>query len=130
MGVRRREFHLLNCGIYHGECKEFGDNLYFEKKSSVKIDESAVRIDIAGLSQLIHQPLKREEIPMIGTTAGSATFVSTPKVELEPPKDLLPKVDLYHVAYFRDNTDYDTLMKALLQKVSGMQKHLAVLCDR
>ena len=70
---------------------------------------------------------------MIGTTASTTTFViSSPQVELQPASDFIekPQVDLYHVAYYRDDTSYDDLLKALLQKVSVMQKHLAVIGGR
>lgn len=70
---------------------------------------------------------------MIGTTASPTTsFVSTPNttVELQPASDPRPKVDLYHVAYYRDDTSYEELLKALLQKTSGLQKHLAAIGDR
>ncbi len=66
---------------------------------------------------------------MIGTSA-STTFISAPRIELEPPADIAPKVDLYHVAYHRDNTSYDDLLKALLQKTSSLQKQLAAMADR
>jgi hypothetical protein len=67
---------------------------------------------------------------MIGTTATTTTFVFTPTVELQPASNPLPKVDLYHVAYYRDETNYDDLLKALLQRTSVMQKHLASLSGR
>ena len=68
---------------------------------------------------------------MIGTTAGTATFVGSPTVELQPAvNEHMPKVDLYHVAYFRDESSYEDLLKALMQKVSMLQKHLAVISDR
>lgn len=64
---------------------------------------------------------------MIATTAGTTSFVSVPNVELPAAPEALPKVDLYHVAYYRDNTEYDLVLRALRQKVSEVQKHLAVL---
>lgn len=67
---------------------------------------------------------------MLGTTASTATFVGSPTVDLQPALDPTPKVDLHHVAYFRDDSSYEDLLKALLQKVSVMQKHLATLSDR
>ena len=62
---------------------------------------------------------------IIGTTTGTTNFVSVPKVELPAAPAALPKVDLYHVAYYRDNTQYDLVLKGLLEKVSELQKHLA-----
>lgn len=68
---------------------------------------------------------------MIGTTVTPTIVVTPPTVEVEIPAiDLRPEVDLHHVAYFRDNTSYDDLLRALRQRVSVLQKRLAVLCDR
>ena len=67
---------------------------------------------------------------IVGTTTGATSFVSVPKVELPAPPDLLPKVDLYNVAYYRDKTEYDLVLKSLLQKVSEVQKRLAALNGR
>ncbi|MBX9685602.1 MAG: hypothetical protein K2X27_02800 [Candidatus Obscuribacterales bacterium] len=67
---------------------------------------------------------------MIVSTASTASFVAAPKVELQPAPEQLPKVDLHHVAYFRDETQYDDLYKALMQKISNMQKQIAVLSNR
>ncbi len=67
---------------------------------------------------------------MIGTTVSPTTFVSSPTVDLQPAIDLRRKVDLYHVAYYRDDTSYEELLRALLQKVSVLQKNLATITDR
>ena len=67
---------------------------------------------------------------MIGTTASTTAFVSTPTVHLLPAAEQMPQVNLFHVAYFRDNTSYEDLLRALLQKVSVMQKHLAAETNR
>ena len=68
---------------------------------------------------------------IIGTSASaSSTFVNPPVVDLPPVPSALPKVDLRHVAYYRDNTEYEVLLKALMQKVSTMQKNLATLSSR
>ena len=68
---------------------------------------------------------------MIGTTAGTTSFVGSPTIELQPaPEQAAARVDLHHVAYYRDETSYDDLLRALMQKVSVMQKQLAILTDR
>lgn len=68
---------------------------------------------------------------MIGTTAGTTSFVGSPRIELEPPPEqTTPRVDLYHVAYHRDESSYEDLLRALMQKVSVMQKQLATMTDR
>lgn len=67
---------------------------------------------------------------MIGTSVGTTTFIGSPIVDLKAAPEPLPKVDLYHVAYFRDDSNYDDLLRALLQKVSVMQKQLATITDR
>lgn len=65
-----------------------------------------------------------------GTAVSTVTFVGSPRVEIQPAEDVRPKVDLYHVAYFRDDSGYDDLLRTLLQKVSQMQKQLATMTDR
>lgn len=60
-------------------------------------------------------------ITMFGTTqAPPAPFIAPPVVEVEPT----PVVDLYNVAYRRDNTRYDDLLDALLAKVASLQATL------
>ena len=66
---------------------------------------------------------------IIGTASTTTAFVSVPPVELEPAP-ARRKVDLCHVAYYRDNTPYEDLLRALLQKTSSMQKELAALQNR
>jgi hypothetical protein len=51
-------------------------------------------------------------------------------VELQPAPLRHAKVDLCHVAYRRDNTPYEDLLRALLQKTSTLQKELAALQNR
>lgn len=69
---------------------------------------------------------------MITGTASTTSFVSAPSptVELQSAPSLHAKVDLCHVAYRRDNTPYEDLLRALLQKTSTMQKELAALQNR
>lgn len=67
---------------------------------------------------------------MIIGTASTTSFVSTPAVELQPAPLRHAKVDLCHVAYRRDNTPYEDLLRALLQKTSTLQKELAALQNR
>jgi hypothetical protein len=69
---------------------------------------------------------------MIGTAVTPTTIVISPPAmaEFQAAPDRLPKVNLHHVAYYRDDTGYDDLLRALQQRVSVMQKHLAVLTDR
>ncbi len=67
---------------------------------------------------------------MIGTTAGTTSFVGSPTVELQPAPEIVEKVDLKKVAYYRDESSYEDLLKALLQRVSVLQKQLAAKTDR
>lgn len=67
---------------------------------------------------------------MIGTTASTVTFVGSPQVELEPAKECRQQVNLYHVAYYRDDSSYEDLLRSLMQKVSSMQKQLAVMTQK
>ena len=66
---------------------------------------------------------------MIGTTIGTASYVGSPTVEL-PAAEIIEKVNLQRVAYQRDNSSYEDLLKALLQRVSVLQKQLAAKTDR
>jgi hypothetical protein len=50
-----------------------------------------------------------------------APFIAPPVVDLQEPSTT---VDLYRVAYHRDNTGYDDLLAALLNKVASMQAYL------
>lgn len=63
-------------------------------------------------------------LTMYGTVQTTATpYVAPPVVELEE----VPTVDLYHVAYRRDNTKYEDLLAALLKKVASIQANLKKL---
>ena len=64
---------------------------------------------------------------MIGTTVSPTTISVSPTVDLPAAPSLLPSIDLHHVAYRRDDTSYEDLLRALLQNVSVMQKRLAAL---
>ena len=58
---------------------------------------------------------------------GTANATTAPYVIAPPVVDKLQKsapIDLYKVAYFRDNSDYDELLTALLSKVASMQSQL------
>lgn len=59
---------------------------------------------------------------MFGTAnATAAQYIVPPVVEkLQPPAP----IDLYKVAYFRDNSDYDALLSALLSKVASIKSQL------
>jgi hypothetical protein len=67
---------------------------------------------------------------MIASTATPTSFVISPTVEIQPAANPLPQVDLNHVAYYRDETSYEDLLRALQQKVSVLQKQLATIIDR
>lgn len=101
-----------------------------QKKSSEESFASAVSINWRDLARSEKTRILVGDREMLGTTASTATFVGSPTVDLQPAADPLPKVDLHHVAYFRDDTSYEDLLKTLLQKVSMMQKNLAMLSDR
>lgn len=59
---------------------------------------------------------------MFGTAnKPAAQYIAPPVVELQQQT---PPVDLYKVAYFRDNSDYDALLTALLSKVASLHSQL------
>jgi hypothetical protein len=60
---------------------------------------------------------------MFATThPATAPFIAPPVVDLQEPSTT---VDLYRVAYYRDNTGYDELLAALLTKVASIQDFLS-----
>ncbi len=61
-------------------------------------------------------------IIMFGTAHHTTTapYIAPPVVEVQEA----PGVDLYRVAYHRDNSSYDDLLSALLTKVSSLQAQL------
>ncbi|MBY0547294.1 MAG: hypothetical protein K2W95_08375 [Candidatus Obscuribacterales bacterium] len=56
-------------------------------------------------------------------TANTAQYVIAPPVVDQLQQKSTP-IDLYKVAYFRDNSDYDELLTTLLSKVASMQSQL------
>lgn len=67
---------------------------------------------------------------MKSSSVNSFVFPRQPVLEIEAAPNMTPMVDLRHAAYYRDNTGYEVLRRALLQKVSELQKELAAMSDK
>lgn len=69
------------------------------------------------MNRPVNSFIKEAAVPTPGIAERPGQIVPVPiDVEIEQIK-----IDLNHVAYYRNNSDYDSLLSALLSKVRGMQ---------